>query len=208
MDPSIRPGARTDTTDGAAGPRWSEAAKRPALARFVHAEWGQTPGYVVTPAKIVHIQAGRSRFFRVLSHPSHARSVAATSETTTPNGAAQPGPWEKGGPSPNPLGRSSETAKAIDKLRKQAQGWTDRALAVLTDLMINKKVSAETRRKAANDVLDRAVGKAAIIMVGGDGEGPIQIDATKEMRDKASSVIAEALKKYAESQGDSGSQEG
>lgn len=121
----------------------------------------------------------------------HAVTVApASTDTPEPNDAepADPGPWEKGGPSPNPSGRDTETARAMAEVRKEAQKWTKEAIGTLTGIMVDKRVSVETRRKAANDLLDRAVGKPTQPVSGPDG-GDLRLDVGEQVVSKLDSLI-------------------
>ncbi len=63
----------------------------------------------------------------------------------------------KAGQSGNPKGRSSETSKVT----ALARTYTEDAIRVLSDLMMNGKVAPNTRVSAANSLLDRGYGKPA-----------------------------------------------
>jgi hypothetical protein len=83
------------------------------------------------------------------------------------NKKATPASWEKGGPSPNPSGRSPKTV-AITKdgvevqitLTELARTYGPEALKTLAEIMRDKKNPAAARVSAANSLIERGWGKA------------------------------------------------
>lgn len=90
------------------------------------------------------------------------------------NDASKPGVWQKGGPSPNPNGRTPTPKEE----REAFLSWAPEARAVLTQMMLNKRLAPETRLRAAMAVLDRGLGRPPQPITGDDG-GPIAVTSVE-----------------------------
>lgn len=97
--------------------------------------------------------------------------------------------WQKG-QSGNPGGRS----KVVAEVRKLAQEHSAEAIATLVHLMRNGK-SDHTRRAAANDLLDRGIGKPiqAVDATVRDDRPPSELTTAELMR-----IAAQGLEKETE----------
>jgi hypothetical protein len=80
------------------------------------------------------------------------------------------GPWQKGGPSPNPKGRPKQP-KTVQEVRALARQHTVQMVEVLARVANNPKSPPAARQAAASSLLDRAWGKPASL----DLEGAEQL---------------------------------
>jgi hypothetical protein len=93
----------------------------------------------------------------------HSSTPAPTEAQT--NDTNVPGPWTKGGPSPNPKGRPKQP-KTVREVRDLARQHTVQMVEVLARVANNPKSPPAARAAAASSLLDRAWGKPS-----GDFEG-------------------------------------
>jgi hypothetical protein len=92
-----------------------------------------------------------------------------------PSGGRRLTTWVKGRGGPGrPKGGGAvlkaSDRKAVADLKAVAQTFTQDALVVVHDIMIDRKVSPSVRLQAATTLLDRGWGKPAQTVMGPDGE--------------------------------------
>ena len=98
--------------------------------------------------------------------------------------------WKKG-QSGNPGGRP----RAEIHVRDLAREHTAEALAVMVEVMRNKKAPATARLGAAQGLIDRAWGKPAQTIVGDDEADPVRIEISdREQARRIALILAVAGK--------------
>lgn len=116
---------------------------------------------------------------------------AENSQGSGPLGERSRGRPFEPGRSGNPGGRP----KGIDRVRELCRGKTELAVLTLASIMVNKRVNAGARVRAAQEILDRGWGKPNQPISGPD-DGPIKFqDERAAINRQLETMLQAALKK-------------